>query len=69
MGRDSSVGIATDYGLEGSGIDFRWYDIFRRSDCPWGLQSILYNGCRVFPGGRKRPERNADPSTPSSAEV
>jgi hypothetical protein len=26
-------------------------------------------GNRVFPGGRKRPGRDVDPSTPSSAEV
>jgi len=24
MGRDSSVGIATRYGLDGPGIEFRW---------------------------------------------
>ena len=24
MGRDSSVAIATSYGLEGTGIEFRW---------------------------------------------
>jgi hypothetical protein len=29
----------------------------------------LYNGDRVFPGGRKRPGHNADPSPPSSAKV
>jgi len=29
----------------------------------------LYNGYRVFPGGKVRPGRAADPSTPSSAEV
>jgi hypothetical protein len=27
---------------------------------PWGPSIILYNGYRVFPGGRKRPERYAD---------
>jgi hypothetical protein len=40
--------------------------------CPdraWGPPSLLYNGYRVFPGGRKRPVRDADPSPPSSAEV
>jgi hypothetical protein len=29
--------------------------------------SLLYNGYRVFPGGRERPGRDADPSPPSSA--
>jgi hypothetical protein len=45
-------------------------EIFRT--CPdryWGPHSLLYNGYRVFPGGRKRPGREADPSPPSSAEV
>jgi hypothetical protein len=67
----SSVGIATGYGLERSGdrIPVKG-EIFRTcSDRPWGLPSLLYNGYRVFPGGRKRPGRDADPSPPSSAEV
>jgi hypothetical protein len=34
--RDSSVGIATRYGLEGPGIESRWVKIFRtRPDRPW----------------------------------
>jgi hypothetical protein len=36
---------------------------------PWGPTSLLHNGYRVFPAGSKRPRRDADPSTPSSAEV
>jgi hypothetical protein len=32
-------------------------------------KGILYNGYRVFPGGKERPERAADPSPPSSAVV
>jgi len=31
--------------------------------------NILYNGYRVFPGGKVRPGRDADPSPSSSAEV
>ena len=27
----------------------------------------MYNGCRLFPGGKERPGRDADPSPPSSA--
>jgi hypothetical protein len=52
MGRDSSVGIATGYGLDGTGIEPRWGgEIFRtRPDRPWGPLSLLYNGYRVFPG-------------------
>ena len=29
---------------------------------PWGPPSLLYNGCRVFPRGKERPGRDADPS-------
>jgi hypothetical protein len=38
-------------------------------DRPWGPPNLPYNGCRVFPGGRKRPGRDTDPSLSSSAEV
>ena len=38
-------------------------------DRPWGPLSLLYNGSRVFPGGKERPGRDADPSPPSSAVV
>jgi len=31
--------------------------------------SFLDNGYRVFPGGKVRPGRDADPSLPCSAEV
>ena len=45
-------------------------EIFRTCpDRPWGPPSILYNGYRVFPGGKKRPGHDADPSPPSSAVV
>ena len=33
----------------------------------WGPPSLLYNGYRVFLGGKERPGRDADPSPPSSA--
>ena len=36
-------------------------------DRPWGPPSLLYNGYRVFPGGKERPGRDADPSPPSRA--
>jgi hypothetical protein len=42
------------------------------SGCPdrsWGPPSLLYNGYRVFPGGKVRPGRDADHSHPSNAEV
>jgi len=31
--------------------------------------SLLYNGYWVFPGGKVRPGRDADPSTPSSTNI
>ena len=34
-----------------------------------GTTSLLYNGYRVFPGGKERPGLEADPSPPSSAVV
>jgi len=40
-----------------------------RSDRPWGPPSLLYNGYRVFPGGKVRPGRAADHSPPPSAAV
>jgi hypothetical protein len=52
-GLGSSVGIATGYGLDGPGIESRWGEIFRaRPDRPWGPPSLLYDGYRVFPGGK-----------------
>ena len=38
-------------------------------DRPWGPPSLLYNGYRVFPGGKVQPRRAADHSPPSSAAV
>jgi hypothetical protein len=34
---------------------------------PWGPPSHLYKGYQVFPGGKERPGRDADPSPTSSA--
>jgi len=69
-GPGSSVGIATAYGLDSPGIESRWGEFFRTCpDRPWGPPSLLYNGYRVFSGGKVRPRRDADPSPPSSAEV
>jgi hypothetical protein len=69
-GPGSSVGIATDYGLDGPGIESRWgRDFPPRPDRPWRPPSFLYNGYRVFPGGKERPERAADHRPPSSVEV
>jgi hypothetical protein len=59
----SSVGISSGNGLDGPGSNLGGGEIFRA--CPdraWGPPSLLCNGYRVFPGGRKRPGRDADPS-------
>jgi hypothetical protein len=62
-GPGSVVGIATGYGLDGPGIESRWgRDFPLLSSRPWGPPSFLYNGYRVFPGGKKRPGRDADTS-------
>ena len=53
MGRDSSVGIATRYGLDGPGSNPGGGEIFcTRPDRPCGLTSLLYNGHRFFPRGK-----------------
>ena len=60
--------LATFWMVRGSNP--RGDEIFRTcSDRPWGPPSLLYNGYRVFPGGKERPGRDADPSPPSSAVV
>ena len=67
VGRDSSVGIASRYGLEGRRIEFRWSEIFRTCpDRPSGLLSLLYNGYRVFLGV-KRPGCGVDHPPPHLA--
>ena len=51
--RDSSVGIATRYGLDGLGIESRWgRDFSHPSRPPWCPHSLQYNRYRVFPGGK-----------------
>ena len=66
-GLGSAVGIATGYGL-GGGSNPGGGEIFRTySDRPWGPHSVLYNGYWVFPWGKERPGRGADPSPPFSA--
>jgi hypothetical protein len=63
------VDMAPGYGLDGPGIEsWRGGEIFRTcSDRPCGPPSLLYNGYCVFPGGKKRPGRDADPLLTSSA--
>ena len=69
-GPGSTVGIATGYGLDGPGIEFRWGEILCTCpDRPWSPPSLLYNEYRVFPGSKERPGRDADPAPPTSAAV
>ena len=72
MGRDSSVGIATCYGLGGPGIESRWGARFSASaqTVPGGHPaSYSYTMCTGSSPGVKRPGRGVDHPTPSSAKV
>ena len=64
MGRDSTVGIATRYGLDGPGIDSRWGRDFPQPSRP-ALGPTMGTGS--FPGV-KRPERGADHPPPSKCQ-
>ena len=46
MGLDISVGIANCYGLDGPGIESRWWGqiFYTRPDRPWGPPILLYSG-------------------------
>ena len=58
---DSSVGIATHYGLDGPGQNLGGGEIFHtRPDQSCGPPSLLYNGCRASFPGLKRPWRGVD---------
>jgi hypothetical protein len=48
VGRDSSVGVSTRYGLDGPGIESRWG---ARFSAP-GPTKPPNNGHRVIPGGK-----------------
>ena len=61
--RRVTVSIATGYGLGDPGIESRWRRDFPHQSRPaLGPPSLLYNGYRVFPRGKERPGRDADPS-------
>ena len=69
-GLGSVVGIVTATGWTVRGTNPGGGEIFRT--CPdrsWGPPSLLYNGYRVFTGGKERPGRDTDPSSLSSAVV
>ena len=67
MDRDSSVGIATRYGLDGPGIESRWgVEISATVQTGPGAHPASYTmGTWSFPGV-KRPGRGADHPPPSS---
>jgi hypothetical protein len=68
VGRDSSVSIATGYGLDSPGIKSR---VGARISAPVqtgpGDHTASCTSTGSFPGGKERPGRDADPSTFSSA--
>jgi hypothetical protein len=70
--RDSSVGIATSYGLEGRGSvpgrNKRFFSSPQRPDRFWGLSRLQWVPKALFPGV-KRPGNEADHSSPSSDKV
>ena len=67
-GLGSSVSIVTGYGLDGTGIESWWRGDFLHLSRP-KLTSLLYSGYRIFPGGKERLGRDADPLYTSSAVV
>jgi hypothetical protein len=69
-GRDSSVGIATGYGLDGPGIESQWGRAFSHTSrpAPGAHPSSSTMGTGSFPEV-KRPGRGVDHPPPSSAEV
>ena len=70
VGRNSSVGIATGYGLDGPGIESRWGRDFRHLSRPaLGPTKPPVQWVPGLSWGKERPERDADPSAPSSAVV
>ena len=70
MGRDSSVGIAALYGLDGPRIESRWEARFSApvQTCPGAHPASCTMGTGSFPEV-KRPGRDGDLPPPSSAEV
>ena len=70
MGQDSSLGIATRYGMDGPGIENRWGRDFPQPSRPalGPTQPLTQWVPGVFPGV-KRPGCGVDHPPPSNAEV
>ena len=70
MGRDSSVGIATCYGLDGPGIEFPWGARFSApvQTLPAANLASYIMGTGSSPGV-ERPGRGVEHPPPSSAKV
>ena len=69
-GPGSSVGIATELpGWTVRGSNPGGARFSSPPDRPWGPHRLLYNGYRVFPGGKVRPGRAADHSATSSSAI
>jgi hypothetical protein len=70
VGRGSSVGIATVYGLDCPGIESQWRrDTTHPSIPALHLHSLLYNGYRLSCPELKRPGRGFNHPLNSNAEV
>jgi hypothetical protein len=70
VGQDSSVGMATRYGLDIPRIESSWWGSFPYLSRPaWGPPSLLYNVYQVSFPGVKRLGRGIDHPPPLSVEV
>jgi len=69
MGPGSSVGIATDYRLDGSGSNPDGDEIFRPSRPALGSTQLPVKWVPGLSGGKVRPGPAADHSSPSTAAV
>ena len=69
IGPGSSVGTATDYELDGPGIESRWGEIFRPSRLALEPTQPPVQWVPALSRGKLRPGRAADHSPPSSAAV
>jgi len=69
-GRDSSVSIVTRYGLNGPGIEIRWWAGFSApvQNSPGAHPASYTMGTGSFPWV-KRPERGVENPPPYSAEL